>query len=412
MYGIIFVFLLILSFLSSKDVFSPAKIYLAVIFVFFGDSIFTESNNYSFQLIMLVVYLFSLIIMIFEKFGLSDTGVGLKRNVFLPRNIVFRIWLITLIPVIAQFLFISKMGGVNSYLFSIAERVNSWKGFGVYLLLIRLISVISYCYFFHMITHIVKKKHIYLFLVHFSIFVTLALLSGSRSMLLWNLVYMVVLYHFISKKISLSKALMSFGVVVFLAMILGALRDGYTVNESGFSSGLEVSTEVLNMANFTYGTKPIHLLLELNDSYEYSLGKTYITVFTNLIPRGFWPAKPDPGGIVFTRDILGDPFGGFSYYSTGIFGEAFINFGLIGGAIFAVCQLFILYLVLFLYISKLNICSASARYNNMICYYPFLLLGIPAYLYAEFTTNTLSMLFFKMFLFFLVLKFTIIKVKG
>ncbi|WP_335911635.1 O-antigen polymerase [Shewanella indica] len=413
MFLFLFLILSVLSLLSTKDVFSPAKIYLAVIFVFFGDSIFSNSKDVSFELVISIIFIFGFLLIIAEKLGFKIKNNKFKSESFetLPKAIVYKLWFLTLIPVVAQILFIYQMGGITGYFISIGERVYAWKGFGVYLLLIRLISIISYCYFYYMMIHVSNRKNKIFFLLHFLIFISLALLSGSRSMLLWNLVYMVILFHYMRHRVNFGKALLSFGVVVFLAMMLGAIRDGYKMDDNGFSTGVDFSEKLLNMANFTYGTKPIHLLLDINDGYDYSMGKTYLTIFSNLVPRGLWPDKPDPGGIVFTRDILGDPFGGFSYYSTGIFGEAFINFGLVFGSIFAVVQLFILYLFFAKYISSVNNSKEISKYRNLIGYYPFLLLGIPAYLYAEFTTNTLSMFFFKIFLFYLVIKFTRVRVK-
>ncbi|WP_278182906.1 O-antigen polymerase [Vibrio misgurnus] len=413
MFLFLFLTLSFLSLISTKDVFSPGKIYLAVIFVFFGDAIFSNATNISFQLIISILLIFGFLIICAEKFGFKiqlNKFNAAPREV-LPKSFVYKLWLLTLVPVVAQILFVYQMGGITGYFISIGERVYAWKGYGLYLLLIRLISIISYCYFFYMMIHSSNRKNKLLFTLHFMIFISLALLSGSRSMLLWNLVYMVILYHYMRYRVNFGKALLSFGIVVFLAMMLGAIRDGYKMNDDGFSTGIELSEKLLNMANFTYGTKPIHLLLDINENYDYSFGKTYLTVFSNLVPRGLWVNKPDPGGIVFTRDILGDPFGGFSYYSTGIFGEAFINFGLIAGSIFAVVQLFILYLFLAKYISNVNNSRDSFEYRKLIGYYPFLLLGIPAYLYAEFTTNTLSMFFFKIFLFYLVVKFTCLRIK-
>jgi hypothetical protein len=215
---------------------------------------------------------------------------------------------------------------------------------------------------------------------------------------------MVVIYHYVRNNINIFKALMAFSCVVIMAMVLGTIRDGYNVTDGDFSSGINLQEKILNSSNFTYGTKPIQLLLNLDGTYDYKLGQTYLTVFTNLIPRNLWESKPDPGGIIFTRDILGDPFGGFSYYSTGIFGEAFINFGLLVGIFFAVIQLFMLYLCNLLCILRLNKISDGIKFGKAISYYPFILFGIPAYLYAEFTTNTLSLMFFKITLFFIICK--------
>ena len=77
-----------------------------------------------------------------------------------------------------------------------------------------------------------------------------------------------------------------------------------------------------------------------NNSLSY--GMTYLTAITNLVPRSIWPSKPDPGGVVFTRDYTNGMYDEFNQYSTGLFPEAIINFGMIGGFIFGSLLLFIL----------------------------------------------------------------------
>lgn len=304
------------------------------------------------------------------------------------------------------------MGGIVSYISGIGSRVSLWKGFGVFLLLIKLINIINYIYFIKIINSNPSKNHKLLFLLNFTIFIGLSLLSGSRSMLLWNIVFMGVYYHYVVNRINITKATSLFFSVVVVAMVLGVMRDGYSMDDTGFQAGVSVEDKVLNMSNFTYGTKPIYLLLEKEEITQLSYGKTYLTVFTNLIPRALWPGKPDPGGIVFTRDILNDPFEGNSYYSTGIIGEAFINFGYAFGVLFFMIQLFIMYFMMFYYVRKLTLKNIIEKNPESFGVYPFLLFGLPAYLYAEFTTNTLSVFFFKVLIFHFVLFFVNGKLKN
>lgn len=400
-----FIFLSFLSYITSKDIFSPSKIYLVIFFVFFGEAIFSIDKSSYFYFICFILLIFSLVLMVLEKNGLRISFVNLKKEDKLDINKgeVLTIWLLTMVPVSAQILFINEMGGLVSYIAGIGARVSLWKGFGIYLLLIKLINIINLIYFIKVVSRKVTSFDKLFYLANFSIFVCLSLLSGSRSMLLWNLVFMTIYYHYIIKPISLPKALSMFFLVVLTAMVMGVIRDGYSIDDSGsFSSGVSVEEKLINPANFTYGTKPIHLLLELNELNELSHGKTYLTVFTNLIPRSVFPNKPDPGGVVFTRDILNDPFEGNSYYSTGIVGEAFINFGYELGIIFVFFQLFIIYFFMSLYVKKLN-ASVKPEKLELFGVYPFILFGLPAYLYAEFTTNTLSIFFFKVFIFYFLL---------
>jgi oligosaccharide repeat unit polymerase len=403
----------LLSYFNSKDIFSPAKIYLAVFFVFFGESLFYFDKQYEFYFIIFMLLFAVFPILVMERLGYRVKEVFDSRIVVrICNKQVVRLWILTSIPVLAQIYFIIEMGGLLTYISGIGSRVSLWKGFGVFLLLIKLINIINYIYFVKIVTTENSKKHKILFMANFIVFTLLALLSGSRSMLLWNLVFMGVYYHYLINRISIPKASLLFGFVIFIAMVLGVLRDGYSVDESGFNSGINIEGKVLNMSNFTYGTKPVYLLLEMDELPELSLGKTYLTVFTNLIPRKIWPNKPDPGGIIFTRDFLDDPFEGNSYYSTGIVGEAFINFGYTFGTVFFFMQLIVMYLIFLRYIQKINTTAMLVNSPEDFAIYPFILFGLPAYLYAEFTTNTLSTFFFKVLLFILLIKFTNWKVRG
>ena len=66
-------------------------------------------------------------------------------------------------------------------------------------------------------------------------------------------------------------------------------------------------------------------------------GLTYLTVFTNIIPRAMWPGKPDTGGVILTKEYKGE-FGGTSHTSTGIIPEAIMNFGVPLGIIVGTFQ--------------------------------------------------------------------------
>lgn len=60
-------------------------------------------------------------------------------------------------------------------------------------------------------------------------------------------------------------------------------------------------------------------------------GKTYLTVFTNFIPRYIYPDKPDTGGISFTKIYTGNKYRGLSNLATDSITEGIVNFGLVMG---------------------------------------------------------------------------------
>ncbi len=44
------------------------------------------------------------------------------------------LWIISLIPIMGQILFIHKLGGISAFVISIAYRVAEWRGLAIYAL--------------------------------------------------------------------------------------------------------------------------------------------------------------------------------------------------------------------------------------------------------------------------------------
>jgi hypothetical protein len=103
----------------------------------------------------------------------------------------------------------------------------------------------------------------------------------------------------------------------------------------------------------SYGVDPLEVIFSAPEKPPL-LGSTYLTLATNLIPRYFWPDKPDTGGIIFTREYTDDQ-SGLSYYATGAITEAIMNFGKGAGLVFGVVEIFIIFI------------SGSLVYNNYYC---------------------------------------------
>ncbi|GGK60681.1 hypothetical protein GCM10007963_30930 [Lutibacter litoralis] len=200
-------------------------------------------------------------------------------------------------------------------------------------------------------------------------------------------------------------------------MIVGISREGYKIENGKLKSGLnnsEVSINFSKFSNFQYGLQPLEKTIDQTNLFELEYGLTYLTAVTNLIPRKIWPNKPESGGVIITKKHFGDPFGGFSNYTTGLIPEAIINFGILGGVLIAPLILGVLIMFLLNYQKKLKylmVRNSSFKKNILILgVYPFLLIGINSYTYAEFTTNTISMMVYKVLLFVICLNFIFSKV--
>lgn len=394
----------------TKDLFSASKIYLVVFFVFFGEGFYKTYSHLSITLAIYMLLLFALVIIGVERRGLSMVYLKLESISDINHHLIKRIWLFSLVPLAAQLYLVSAMGGVQGYMLSIVTRVSDWQGYGVVLLLIKSINLLNYIYFIEIVSSKKNYRSIALFVLHFCLFSFIAIISGSRSMLLWNLVYMLIFYHYFIKPVSIPSAIMMAVLALSLAMFLGVVRDAYKGNTAP-SIELSSAEDIFNTSNFSYGVFPIEVLIEQDTLLDIRWGSTYLTVFTNLIPRFMWPEKPDPGGVVLTKDFLGDPHSGKSNYTTGIIGEAFINYGYSVGVIISGVILSLIYCVFFWYVRYVK----SRLYKSNISLlslgvYPIVLFGTPGFLHAEFTNSTLTLFVFKIFLyivlvFFLSLRF-------
>src|SRR5690606_36035043 len=113
------------------------------------------------------------------------------------QKMVLRIWILSLIPIMAQMYLINSIGDFSAFISSINSRVVSWQNFGTAILLIKLINVLNYLYFIIIIKFKpISRRNVLFYLAHLILFVGISLLAGSRSTLLWNFVFMLMFYNF------------------------------------------------------------------------------------------------------------------------------------------------------------------------------------------------------------------------
>src|SRR5690606_26396342 len=140
---LIFILLLLLSYHKRSDLFSPLRVFLFNIFLFWGGAFYFE-YNFSVNFYFLLILAFGFIIYYLEgKDNSSEYKLKFDINSASKRSIIIRLWLLTLIPVFAQILLIVKMGGIDMYVWSMNLRVKEWSGLGIYIILIRSILIIN-----------------------------------------------------------------------------------------------------------------------------------------------------------------------------------------------------------------------------------------------------------------------------
>ncbi|NOX50261.1 MAG: oligosaccharide repeat unit polymerase [Gammaproteobacteria bacterium] len=305
--------------------------------MFFGDIFF---HDYSLEISLIYVFLIMSFVVVLMSFVaiLGPNRLGSAINSFdgtHHNNDVLVVgyklfWLFSIPALVSQVWMIQLLGGFEGYVNSLELRVVTHRGFGWLTSIIRTFSVINLIYFSYLVTRNNRnKRDIAKYVLHFMIFLFLALLTGSRGSLLVNLVLMFLIYHYSVQRISL-RWLISFAVsLVLAASVLGVVRQNISLHEGVLVLGLSKESQNTKKMSFKwakYGLIPIDLVLKAENVKKH-YGFTYLTFFTNFVPRTIWPTKPDTGGVVLTKEYTGNAWGGYSNLSTGILAEAIINFG-------------------------------------------------------------------------------------
>lgn len=403
---IYFLFVFGISFLKSRDIFSISKVYLIIFFTFFGEVFWGNQNAYILYLMFFLISISFLIFIVESNITFIQSRIVISP--FVMKKMVRRIWVLSLIPILAQLYLINSIGDFSSFVSSINSRVVSWQSFGVAILLIKVINVLNYLYFIIIIKfRPINKRNVYLYFFHLIIFIGISLLAGSRSTLLWNFVFMLMFYNFSIKKVSLRWATIGSICILVTASFIGFIRSSGIKYENNAFSIQEKVGQKLEFSNFSYGIVPLEKLFEKNEITDPEYGGTYITAITNLVPRSIWPEKPPSGGVVITEKYFDNRYDGYSYFTTGVISEAIINFGYLLGIVFGLIQMSVL-LILLSQFAKKRLFFQNKNYNMFeISIYPFLLIGVCSYLYTEFTTNTISLFVYKIFEFYIIYIFVV-----
>ena len=359
------------SLFSNRDIFSPVKLYLLTLGVYFSD-LFTVEYFSEIYVTYIIYLLMGLLLAMLEAKYYKTNGVVAEREKVMEKSylarITFLMWLLTLIPVTAQLYLISYMGGLEQYLTRIGFRTVEWRGMGHVTTAIRFINVITLCYFGIGLVANMKKpfKWWALFCLHFLLFMAMGLLSGSRGFL-EIIITMLIMYHYLRRSITV-KAAVSIGLLLFaFASVIGIARNGFKVDDgqiiTGFSYG---DSSRLKLRQGDYGIQPLDLVYS-QDLKELQFGKTFLTVITNFVPRDLWPKKPDPGGLVLTKQFTDDAWDGASNLSTGMIAESILNFGYVGGVLIGSLLLFgSMLMTLKLYIKIKTGCSENDAVTNLL----------------------------------------------
>ena len=349
-YGLIIAF----SLLSNKDVLSPAKIFVGYLLLFHFELTYVEyplSHYLTFLLYtsigvfwVLGEYLFistksSKNGSIESKIGKGYEGAAGYREYQLSALTTI-IWTLSIIPFSAQIYLIADSGGIFNYINDAAYRVTEWRGKGPILILIKMAMVLQIIYFMLGFYWSVKSKVWWaLFLSHFLMALSLAALTGSRSVLLMNFVFMLAVYHHTKRRVSIRKILAVGMVLMMVASVLGLARNNLKISEDNFQTGLDKDIPFdarfkTLTSTFRYGLIPLDFIYS-HDPKKIQYGASIVTPVTNIIPRGLWPGKIDTSSMAMNKEYLEDLGPGPYQYAAGMIGFGVMNFGWVFGIPFS-----------------------------------------------------------------------------
>jgi hypothetical protein len=341
---------LAMCFASNRDIFSPGKFYHMSLTVYFVDVFVSEQSGYIYA-IYLGYILVGMGTSIIEAYTLSRSRIALARpepSGMVPARFVVVLWMLSIIPIVAQCYLIHVTGGLAALAMTIAHRVGEWRGLGPLLFLIKLMTPINLVYF--TIGLVYEKRHPrcwwFLYILHLTVAIVSAALMGGRSGILMRFLLMMVIYNYLRRPVKLRYALITGGVLLVIAALLGTVRQNITRIDS-LDSLRDMHGDTLNLRMFSYGVNPLNAVFE-REFEDYQHGKTLLTPVTNFVPRKIWPNKFESGGVVLTKFLQGRHYTGLSHMSTGVVTESILNFGYPLGILWG----FALLLLLFLFVTR------------------------------------------------------------
>lgn len=316
---------------SNRDTFSPAKFLLIFYVLFHVGALFDPPETTVLALMMAPLAL--IFVIAFAEASMVQFR-PLPRPVVAEREamagIATAVWICSAPAVLSQFAMIYAFGGLEGYLNSLGSRVEDWSGFGWARILIGTLNVLNIAYLAIGLRAKRSTGWWATYGIHLAMVLVLGMLSGSRSGLLNIFAIILISFHYLRRPVPIAAAA---GMVVFLsaaASILGEARNGFKVDNGEITTGLSNSSQSFSMNAFYYGVDPLKLIVEA-PHLILANGSTFLSMFTNAIPRSIYPDKPDTGGVFLTKHYAGDAWMGLSNLTPTFLGEWIINFGWLAG---------------------------------------------------------------------------------
>lgn len=153
------------------------------------------------------------------------------------------------------------------------------------------------------------------------------IVTSSRSAIVVAVLNLAIFAHYY-RRLPL-KAFLSVGIAsVFVLSALGALREQ---NQTGnLNDDATAFDRVIGSGNSIDFIRTSAIIDRVPSTVDYLYGQSYYALLTSIVPRSFWPDKPQVGlgsfvkGEIFHQDVR------LNGWPSGMIAEGWINFGFVG----------------------------------------------------------------------------------
>jgi oligosaccharide repeat unit polymerase len=376
------------SFVLQKDYFAPSKFYILYLLLYFTDIFLNEQSDFAYVIYLLYILLgFVFTLMERNNIPIRRKGINFTDQIN-DRKILLILWGFSIIPILSQLYLILHFGGFEAYVGSVKLRVLNWKGMGVFIVLKQMMPIINIVYLVLGLMFRVKKiKWWCSYFFHSGIMFYIGVLSGSRGVMIFSLVCIIIAINYFVRKIKIKRLVLSIIILVVVTGYLGIVRNNFKYTDQGFETDYKIQDlTISDVKIFKYGLVPLNIIFKKEYS-DYKLGSTFLSLGTIFIPRTIFPDKLKTGGEVLTKFDHGYEYTGTVNYSTGLYTESVLNFGYyIGAFVFVIIMLLTMQLSSNVYRKFLRLKNERSYLTIKYFYYYMATVTIPAsFLIGEFT---------------------------
>lgn len=209
---------------------------------------------------------------------------------------------------------------------------------------------------------------------------------SSRNSMLIVTITLASVFFFISPRAPTAGRISFRRMAVYCVLIVGLIGAVYYTTLARYSSNdsdyLRERREEIFMYTLdgAFGNDELSIWLWEND-FKLSYGFTYLAAFMVIVPRAIWPEKPTGAGPVLKNTLYPGSYvigqAGNSSFTTGLFTESRMNFGILGTILFPI--------IWFFTILQIHRFIFSARtLASQVAWIFLFVLGSTVFVYAEF----------------------------